>query len=71
MSLDTHISMEKSANRGNAVTLLEAKERIQGAYPNSFIAMELVGFLKPKWNSSKRQTLEVGLELNSISYIEN
>ena len=33
MSLDIHKSMEKSANRGNAITLLEAKELIRIAYP--------------------------------------
>ena len=33
MSLDIHKSMEKSANGGNVITLLEAKEHIQVAYP--------------------------------------
>ena len=41
--------MEKSANRRNAITLLETKELTQVAYPNSFIDMELVGLLKPEW----------------------
>ena len=31
-----------------SLLFLETKELIQVAYPNSFIAMELVGFLKPK-----------------------
>jgi len=64
--------MEKSTHRGNIITFFENQRTYSGCLPPiPSLPWNWWGSLSLNGNSSKRQTLDVGLELNSISYIEN
>jgi len=64
--------MKKSASRGIVIALLETKGIYSGGLPPiPSLSWTLWGSSSLNGNSSKRQTPDIGLELNSISYIEN